>query len=164
MNVREHSRVAAAVVMAAAVLVATVLWNEMPGSYVECSNDVPAATDPNAPVQPYSIVDCSRVVPISERIVKVLIALLALSGVAFVANSVVAKGKVLTGATACAATAVLALVSLSFVYADVRGELSFPHPVAILTFGITSAIIGAVASWALTKWRPNNSLERTRDR
>ncbi len=164
MSVRANIKVATAILFAAAVLAVTVLWNDMPGSFVGCTNEVPVPTSPNEPIQPFIIEHCYRVVPMSERITKLIVALLVLSAVAFVASSVVATARGWTSAAACAASVVLALLSLSYVYAGVRGEWSLPHPISILALGATGAMVGAVASWAFMRWRPNNSLERTRAR
>jgi len=163
MSARGNIKVAAAILAATAVLVATVVWNDPPGSYMDCANEIPAPVGPDELVQPYAIVDCYREVSTVERAAKLFVALLALSGVSLVASSVAATAKGWASAAACASSAVLALFSLSFAYAQSRGGWELPHPIAVLVFGAAGAIIGAAFGWAFARWRPNIALERTRE-
>ena len=162
MSVREIFKLAIAMLVCAAALSVIVLWNEMPGSVVDCPSGEPPANSDDA-VGPYTIHHCFRVVPAIERVIKVVTAMIAFSGLAYVSVSAARRAKVLVGAGACAASAVSAWLVLSYVHGRVLGTWLVPALLPFVTVCAIAGAFGTLASWAFARWWPNKSLERTRE-
>ena len=163
MRLRKACQLGVAVVLCAAVLAITVLWNDLPGSSPDCPGyELPPISSADV-VGPYVLVDCFREVSLSERVVKLLVALIALSALAVYVSTVIPSPKVWPSAVVCALSAVIAVFPVAFAYPNEFGWWPTPDPIALLTIGVVSALLGALASWAAVKWWPNKSLERTRE-
>jgi hypothetical protein len=163
MDVRGIGKVIAAILICAAILSAAVLWNELPGSPVDCSEDEPSSSGADDSVQPYAIVHCVRVVPIAERVTKIVVSLAAIIGLAYITNVSARSAKPWAAACFSAVSTTIALAVLGYVYGRTFERWLFPDPPMLLAICTATGALGAAASWALSRWWPNTSFERTRE-
>jgi hypothetical protein len=98
-----------------------------------------------------------------EIIAKIVAALLALAALAYVSVSMARRAKVWVGALACVGSAAIALLVLNYVYRRAFGYWALPDLMAFIVVCGGAGVLGACAAWALARWRPNTSLERTRE-
>ena len=163
MHARDIVKLVAATLACAAILSIAVLWNEMPGSVVHCSDDEPTELSSDGSVKPYGIAHCFRIVPMAERIAKVAVSFFAFVALAYVVNKATPRSQIWTSAGLAMASAVIVLAVLGYLHGRVFERWLFPNLVALLVICAVTGSIGAGASWALSKWWPNKSLERTRE-
>jgi hypothetical protein len=104
-----------------------------------------------------------RIPSMTEVVLKVAVPLFALIGLAAFVSSRVAVRKVWAG-TAASGFAALIAIAVQCVMAQNFGVSRIPPASTLAVWTATSLAIGAAASWAMTFWRPNKSLERTRER
>ncbi len=164
MSFREIVKVVAAILTCAAILSIAVLWNDMPGSVVECPPDDPTSPTADPALEPYTIRHCTREVPASERIIKIVVAITALGVLSFVVVRLARKAPVWAAVASCVVSSVVSLLALGYLYGRIHGRWLIPDALPLLIVCSTAALLGAIASWAALKWWPNTSLERTRGR
>jgi hypothetical protein len=101
---------------------------------------------------------------LGARILSVAILIFAPVGVAVFAAYSVAKARVRSGALAATASVLIAYLVLHFWFAGVCGWWSYISGLLGLSIALfTSLFLGAFSAWLALKWRPNKSLERTRE-
>ena len=158
MSARNLLRIVSAVVVCALLLTCTALWREYPGGDPGCNYpEAPHAQSPDS-MQPVPLVDCAVVLTVPEYLLKLMIALLALLGVAALVRRVVPRQKALVAAVACGASAVIAVFFLISVVAHTFGESVFPDPLPTLAVGTMAGVYGAFSCWSLEKWRSKRCL------
>jgi hypothetical protein len=145
MNALASAKLLAATVAAGFVLAVIGLWREYPGFGPDCA--------------PHT----SCFLPPFEYVVKIAAALLTLAWTSSVAIRIFPGHKVLASTAGCALGGAIGFAFLSVAVAPVYGRFSFPI-VGVAMLGAVTGLFGAFVAWAFTRWWPNNSLERTRER
>ncbi len=163
MRGRSIVEVVVSVMACAVILTGAVLWNEMPGSVVDCSDSEPNALNSDGSVKPYGIAHCVRTVSIGEHIAKITVSILAFVAIAFVVNRNASRAKWQVSASLSAVSALIALAVLGYMYGRIFERWLFPGPAMLLAICAGTGLAGAIASLALSRWWPNNSFERTRE-
>jgi hypothetical protein len=109
------------------------------------------------------IADTHRIPSTIEAVLRILIPLFALAGLAAYTARLAPEQKVLNGAGASAMSALLTLSVLQFIMARKVGVSYIPRDTTVALWTAVSLSIGAAASWVFAVWWPNKSLERTRE-
>jgi hypothetical protein len=112
----------------------------------------------NAVATPNLLVHYYRPPTTGELSLSIALSVATLSGVSILVARYAATRRLLTGTSAAVASAVLALV-----VATVTAQ-KLPRPQTIFIGTIGSLAVGMAAAWIASRWWPNKSLERTRDR
>ena len=154
-------RVLLAVTVCAALLVLTALSDEI------FFSDFPAyeAIESESPSGELIVIGDAHLYRIpspTEVLLKTAVPLFALIGLAAYVASRVAVRKVLAG-TAASGFAALIAIAVQCIMAQNFGVSRIPPASTLVVWSAASLAIGAAASWATTVWRPNKSLERTRE-
>ena len=146
MSARVYAKVAGAVVAGAIGLVIATSWHDSPWSGRGCEGD------------------CMVILSTPESILKISVAFLSLILVAIVTTRYARRLRVIDGAVACAASGALTVLITIALYTYLSGHFAGPDLFVVFSFGTITGLVGAFVSWGLVKWRPNKSLERTRER
>jgi hypothetical protein len=152
MTVPVHLRVLLVVVLCSAAFVLSALYEDI--FLPEWQTHVVVGS---------GIADTYRVPSTTEVVLRIATALIALiTSAAYVAR-VVADHKILKGAAASVACALVVVLVLQIVIARKLGVGYVPKAFNVTSWVAVSALIGAGASWASAALWPNPSLERTRE-
>ncbi len=163
MSSATKTRSSIAIAACVAALVLSLFWGRVPAELGPCSFEDLG----DGPENPYGIGPLGTCVQGPSALVSILqlaIAVLAVATVAVLASQMVSRRQWLVGALAAAASAWVGLVAMQIVMAQVFQVDYLQLLAASAVVGVVFFAFGAVVVWAWRKWRPNTSLERTRER
>ena len=152
-------RIGLAIPACIAILVLAVLWDYYPPSNEPCF----IASAPDV-VQPYGLAHCYREPSAFELFLRAAIPLIALAAVAALVALTAHTRKIITGASATAASALLGLVLVHMIVSRTIPISYVPSAASAAIVVIASFVFGAAVAWGASKRWPNTSLERTRER
>ena len=140
------------------VLVFAITLFEVPAVLEECFG-----TPEGYPENPYSMGTCLRKPTLPVTVLKLVIALLAISGASVIAARGVSRFKVIAGATAASISSFFGLVARNVVDAQIFEITYLPSPSKLAIVGCSFFLFGALAAWATERWWPNRSIERVHE-
>jgi hypothetical protein len=140
------------------VLVAAIMLFEVPAILEACFG-----TPEGYPDNPYSMGTCLRTPPLPVAVLKLVIALLAISGASVIAARGVSQFKVVAGATAATISSFFGLVARNVVDGQIFKIAYMPSPSKIAMVGCAFFLFGALVAWATERWWPNRSIERVHE-
>jgi len=158
MRAAVHWRLLIGVMACILVLIAAIMVFEVPAVLEECFG-----TPEGFPENPYAMGTCVRRPPLPVAVLKLVIALLAISGASVIAARGVSRFKVVTGATAAAISSFFGLVARNVVDAQIFQIPYLPSPSKLAIVGCSFFLFGALVAWATGRWWPNRSIGRVRE-
>jgi len=140
------------------VLVSAIVVFEVPAVLEECFG-----TPEGYPDNPYSMGTCIRKPPLPVAVLKLVIALLAISGASVIATRGVSRFKVVAGATTASTSSFFGLVARNVVDAQIFEIAYLPSLSKSAIVGCAFFLFGALVAWATERWWPNHRIERAHE-
>jgi hypothetical protein len=161
-TVRGVITIGIAILLGAAIIIPTIVWNDYPGSGPKPTLEYVGEPTPGIE-RPLAIVHYYRQPPPYEIALKIATSLVVLMSVAAIAAAQSPRRKIAIGAMAAALVALTVTFALRVIAAPTLQISYVPSLGALATNAAFGSVLGAFAAWAYGRWWPNKSLEQTRD-
>jgi hypothetical protein len=153
------TRSAFAIAACVAALVLSILWGRVPAELGPCSFEELGDGSEN----PYGLGTCVQGPSALVSMIQLAVAVLAIATVAVLASQLASRRQWLVGALSAALSGWIGLVAVQIVAAQIFRVDYLQLLGASAIVGAVFFAFGAFVVWAWRKWRPNKSLERTRE-